>query len=292
MATQKIYKKRTSFWPTILSMALVLFIIGLLGLVSIHTQELINNYRNNFEVNVYFSTETPTDIALKTQEKIKQLPIIKHTKFIDRNIAAKKEIAAQGNDFIATLGYNPIPHSLELQVRAEMVNNNTLPELEKTLRAMEGIEDVKYAKNEYGKAVLEQINANFKTVEIALAILAVILLIVSIVLINSTVRLNMFARRFIIKSMQYVGASDWFIIKPFLRMYFGYALAATLLALLLLGGVIYLYQKYAQDFQIAQFIIPYSILAGILLILALLIVIISVLISTKRYLKLKIEQLY
>ena len=143
-----------------------------------------------------------------------------------------------------------------------------------------------------GKNLLTQINKNFKTVEFILLALAVIFLIIALALINSTVRINMFARRFIIKSMQYVGASDWFIVRPFLGMYSIYALLSVSLAISMLSGIVYLVETHLQQNNWQLFIVQYASLAGFLLVLALLISLISVFFSTKRYLKLKIDQLY
>ncbi|MEN9738388.1 MAG: hypothetical protein RLZZ318_421, partial [Bacteroidota bacterium] len=131
-----------------------------------------------------------------------------------------------------------------------------------------------------------------ETVKLVLMALAGILLLIALALINSTVRINMFARRFLIKSMQYVGASDWFIIRPFLGMYLLYAVLSVVLALSMLFGVVYSTEKYLQENNWQLFMNDYLSLSGILLALAVLIALISVYFSTKRYLKLKIDQLY
>jgi cell division transport system permease protein len=292
LSKEKTYKKRTSFWPTIISMSLVLFIVGLLGLVSVYAQHLATFYRSNFEVFVFFSEETTTEKAKLAGEDIKKLSFVNQINFIDREIAARKEIAKTGEDFIKTLGYNPIPHSYQLTINPEYAEDYKMALLEKQLRNITEVDDVVFAKDDLGKNILSQINKNFKTVELILISLAGILLIISLALINSTVRINMFARRFIIKSMQYVGASDWFIIKPFLGMYMLYALISTLIAISLLGSLVYFFEQQFQFNNWLQFIPQYLILAGILLVLALVISLISVYFSTKRYLKLKIDQLY
>ena len=292
MDTNKTYKKRTSFWPTIISMSLVLFIIGLIVLISIHTKQLLSHYRNNFEVYVYFTLETTAEQAKASEVEIKKLTFVNSSTFLDKEIVARKEIQSTGNDFIKTLGYNPFPHSLEVHINAEMVDAQTMTNVEKALRKIANVDDVKYAKNEFGKDLLTQINTNFKTVELVLLAIAVILLLIAIALINSTVRLNMFARRFIIKSMQYVGASDWFIIKPFIGMYLTYAIVSSLIAIGLLGSIVYLFEKQMNESNWQLFLPQYGLLAGFLLLLAIVIVLASVFFSTRRYLKLKIDQLY
>ena len=286
------YKKRTSFWPTIISVSLVLFIIGLIGIISIYANHLSAFYRNNFEVFVFFNTDASTDTVRQTEKTIKSFPFINSTIFVDRELAARKEIARTGNDFIKTLGYNPFPHSLELHLKPEATDEKDMVDIEKKLRSLPNVDDVVFAKDDFGRNLLTQINQNFKTIQMVLASIAFIFLIIAIALINSTVRLNMFARRFIIKSMQYVGASDWFIIKPFLGMYLVYSLISTSIAVFLLGGLVYIAETRLQIGNWYLFLPKYGILAGILLVLAIVIILISVLFSTKRYLKLKIDQLY
>jgi cell division transport system permease protein len=273
-------------------MSLVLFIVGLIGIISIFAEHLSGFYRNNFEVFVFFNEDATAEMALKTESEIKKLHYVKSSLFVDREIAARKEIARTGNDFIRTLGYNPFPHSLELHLKPEAAEEKMMMEVESKLRHMPDVDDVVFAKDDFGHNLLAQINKNFKAIELVLASIALIFLIIAIVLINSTVRLNMFARRFIIKSMQYVGASDWFIIKPFLGMYLTYSLISTGIALSLLGTLVYLTERELQSNNWQLFLPRYGILAGILLILAIVIILLSVLFSTKRYLKLKIEQLY
>lgn len=290
--TEKKYKKRTSFWPTIISMSLVLFIVGLLGVISIYAKNLASFYQDNFEIFVYFSDSTDKTAALKMEKEIRKMDFVNSTFFIDREIAARKESEKLGNDFVKTLGYNPIPHSLQINIKSNYAEQGKIELVEKQLRRMDSIDDVNYAKDDLGKNLLTELSKTFKTVEIILLTLAVIFLIICLVLINSTVRINMFARRFIIKSMQYVGASDWFIIRPFLGMYFIYAVISVLVSIAMLSGVIYIAENSLQQNNWQLFLPKYALLAGFLLVLAVLISLVSVYFSTKRYLKLKIDQLY
>lgn len=292
MNQEKVYKKRTSFWPTIISMSLVLFIVGLLGIVSIYARHMAAFYQDNFEVFVFFSDTVSADDAREAEARIRKYPFINSSLFVDKEITARKEIAATGNDFIKTLGYNPFPHSLELNVKTQYVDEEKMKDIEKQLRALDGVDDVRYAKDEFGNNILAQINKNFKTIELVLSGIALIMLLISLALINSTVRINMFARRFIIKSMQYVGASDGFIIRPFLGMYCLYAILSVLIACLMLSGAVYLAETHLGQNNWQLFMPEFLLLALFLLVLALIISLLSVYFATKRYLKLKIDQLY
>lgn len=273
-------------------MSLVLFIVGLLGIISIYARHLTEFYQGNFEIFVYFTDTTSADDARKTELEVKKLAFVNSTVFIDREIAARKEIKRLGNDFIKTLGYNPLPHALQINIKADYADEDKMELIENQLRLLPQVNDVNYAKDDLGKNQLTEINRNLKTVRMVLLAVAGILLLISLALINSTVRINMFARRFLIKSMQYVGASDWFIIKPFLGMYTLYAFISALVALGMLGGVVYLTETQLSQNYWQLFMPQYALLAGFLLVLAILISWISVYFSTKRYLKLKIDQLY
>ncbi len=273
-------------------MSLVLFIVGLLGVISIYAKHMAEFYQGNFEVFVYYTDTTEVEGAKKTEQLIKTRDYVNSTVFIDREIAARKEIAKTGNDFIKTLGYNPIPHTLQINIKPEFAEEGKLDLIERQLRLLPNVDDVNYAKDDLGKNILAQINQNFRTVEIILLTIAGILLMISLALINSTVRINMFARRFLIKSMQYVGASDWFIIRPFLGMYIVYAIVSVLISLSMLFGIIYLAETHLNQNNWQIFLPKYLLLAGFLLVLAVVISVVSVYFSTRRYLKLKIDQLY
>lgn len=273
-------------------MSLVLFIVGLLGVISIFARQLAEFYQGNFEVFVYYSDSTTKETAKATELRIRKMEFVNSTVFIDREIAARKEIARLGNDFIKTLGYNPIPHTLQINIKPQYAEEGKIELIEKQIRLLPNVDDVNYAKDDLGKNLLTQINKNFKTVEIILLTLAGIMLLISLALINSTVRINMFARRFLIKSMQYVGASDWFIIKPFIGMYVMYAIVSVVLSVLMLGGVIYLAESQLHQNNWQLFLPKYALLAGFLLVLAIVISVVSVYFSTRRYLRLKIDQLY
>ncbi len=273
-------------------MSLVLFIVGLIGLISIYAKHLTEFYQGNFEIFVYFTDTTTSEDARKTEQNIRKLSFVNSTEFIDREVAARKEIKRLGNDFIKTLGYNPLPHALQINIKADYAEEGKMELIESQLKLLPEVNDVNYAKDDLGKNQLTEINRNLKTVRMVLLAVAGIMLLISLALINSTVRINMFARRFLIKSMQYVGASDWFIIKPFLSMYSLYALISALVAMGMLGGLVYLSELQLNQNYWQLFLYQYALLAGFLLVLAFVISWVSVFFSTKRYLKLKIDQLY
>jgi cell division transport system permease protein len=146
-------------------MSLVLFIVGLLGLVSIYANHLSSFYQNNFEVFVFFAADTDELKAQEIQKQMNQLPFINKTSFIDREVAARKEIARTGEDFIKTLGYNPIPHSIQINIKSEFADEQKMQVVEKQLRLLPQVDDVVFAKDDLGKNILSQINKNFNTIK-------------------------------------------------------------------------------------------------------------------------------
>lgn len=273
-------------------MSFVLFIAGLLGLVVLHARQISDALKETFEVNVFLNRTVEREQAMALKTSIEQRKEIKGIRFIDKDIAAKEQMAEMGDDFIKTLGYNPFGHHLVVQLKANEATESNLKALENILKQDTLVEDVLYARNDTGEDILLQITDNYKKVELALSILAGILLLIAITLINGTVRLNLFARRFLVKSMQYAGASDWFILKPFLGMYLGYGIISAILAAGMLAGIEYTFINNDPDTFKMLDIKIYAVLFIILLILAVVIVLTSAYFSTKKYLRLKIDQLY
>ncbi len=292
MSSENKYKKRTSFWPTIISMTFVLFFVGLIGLLAIFSKSLTEYYNNNFEIYVYCLPEANDSAAKLVLNQLRASQYTQEAIFEHKDESAKKEIEKTGTDFIKTLGYNPFPHSIKVIMKSEFVEDLKLKKIEQEWLRITNVDDIIYAKDDLGKNLLGEIKKNFNSIGKILIFLSIFLLFIAIILINNTVRLNMFARRFLIKSMQYVGASDWFIIKPFIGMYIGYALIATLFSWILLRTGVYFIQKELFISLFPNFFKEFLFLGIFLLILSLLIVLISVIISTKKYLKLKIDQLY
>ena len=212
----------------------------------------------------------------------------KQVVYISRDSALKEHIAAIGEDPSEFLGYNPLSASLEVYLNAEYadvdsINSVILPRLQ----IFDGITDVTYQKD-----MIEMLNNNVNKLSLVLSVIALVMLFISIVLINNTIRLSIYSKRFIINTMQLVGAKNSFIRRPFVRRSIGNSLIATFISLLLLGGSVYLVQTQIGDsinlYQL-EIIVPVAV---IIFITSLIINYVATIVAVNRYLRMRTEQLY
>ncbi len=295
----KTRRKKPSFWPAIVSTALVLFVLGLLALVSIYTNQLIDYLKENVQMVVYFNTGTKEEKVNEIWNQIKRKEYVKETKYVSSTEAAELFKAELGEDFTEVLGGNPLPPSIEVYLKGSKLDRNKLKVIESELKALPMVYEVSSQSD-----LIDDINNNKQRAYYLMLAVGVILIIVAFVLINSTVRLAIYSKRFLIKSMQLVGATEWFIIKPFIRNSIGWVMLGSVIAVLLLGGVyVYgatwigqnIFAGQTDFFSWGSIKKQLPIFVGIfafLLLAGLLIIIPGTYVSTKRYLSLKIDDLY
>lgn len=300
--------KKPSFFPALLSVTMVLFMLGLLGLLVISSNRFTNYLKENVMFTVYFSNAAPDERLASISGEIQSMDFVKSSVFISKEEAAevyKKEINV---DFEETLGENPLPASLDIYVKATHSDSATMRKTMDRVAAMDYVQDVDYQGD-----LIRSINKFRERISFILAGITLILVFISIILITNTVRLSVFANRFLIKSMQMVGATEWFIIRPFINRAFligalGSVFAGGLLLIAFLAASRWIAKEFPQFAGSAgeagtrgnmthwtflmQDISQYSILFVILLVLGVAILVISTYVSTKKYLKLKIDDLY
>jgi cell division transport system permease protein len=287
VSKQPKYKKRTSFLPSVLSITLVLCFAGLLGFVFIQAKAMGDYFRENFELRVYLQEGTEEHEGVQLSMQLRELSEVKAAEFISKNEAAQKEMIEQGIDFIESLGYNPLPHSLNLRLHSEYTSEENIRLFVAKIKKNKIVESVAYPED-----LLQMVNQNVSKIQLILLIIVGLFLIATIIVINSTIRLNIFARRFLIKSMQYVGATDAFIIIPFLKMYLWQGLLGALLAIT--ATAILLHQLYINfpGFIDLQNPYPYLAIWGALILLSVLITIPSTYFACRKYLRTDINKLY
>jgi cell division transport system permease protein len=275
--------------PTVLSMTVVLFLLGFLLLIFFHANELNKYYRENFEIRVYLHSETDVKDGLDLTLKIKSFEEVKQVEFISKEDAAALESKEQGIDFVESLGYNPLPHSIRLWLNSDYSDEETVNKLLAKIKQYKEVEDIGYQEN-----LLGVINQNLKTLQWMLFGLIGIFLIAALLIINSTIRLNIFARRFLIKSMQFVGATDGFIMKPILRLYLLQGLVASIFAITLLSVCLFQIQQYYPGLvsTLADSIEAYLIIAALLIFTAIVFILPATWLATRTYLRSDINKLY
>lgn len=283
-ATQKL---KTSSVTVVISLALVLFMLGLLGLVVINAKKLSNHIKENvgFQV-VLKDTTTQAELDILKQE-ISSSAFTKEVAYISKDEAAKKLQKDLGEDFITFLGYNPLLSSLDVKLNSDYANIDSLAGFEKQIMQKHFVKEVIYHKD-----MIKQVNDNAKVISIYILIFSGLLLIVAIALINNTIRLSIYAKRFLIRTMYLVGATQGFIRMPFILKGVRQGVIAGLVAGFLLAGFLVLSTNYIPDLLQLQDPNLLAVLFGGIVALGVLISGLSAALSVSRYLRLKTDDLY
>ncbi len=235
-------KKKLGSYPTLLvvfSITLALVVIGLFGLLLVHAQKLSEVVRENLEVQVYLDRDLPETELLRLQQDLAQLPYIAERegkpqiRFVSKEEGARQLLQSTGEDFRQFLGDNPLRDAYVLKIRPEYTDTTHLGQLERTVTAQRGVFEVLYPQD-----LFASINNNLTRVSLVLLGFAAVLVLVVVILINNTIKLALFSQRFLIRSMQLVGATPFFIQQPFLRRATWQGLASGVLAALLLVALL------------------------------------------------------
>ncbi|MFH1118367.1 MAG: permease-like cell division protein FtsX [Bacteroidota bacterium] len=277
----------TSTATTIISISLVLFMLGLLGLIVLHAQKLSNYVKENIGFSVIIREDVREAGILEFQKKLDLESWIKSTEYITREQAAENLTKDLGEDFVDFLGYNPLLASIDIRLNAEYANNDSLKVLEKQLLANPVVKEVFYHKS-----LVEMVNQNIRRISIIILAFTAVLLLISIALINNTIRLSVYSKRFIIKSMQLVGATQRFIRRPFILRSLLHGFISALFAILLLGLVLYFSRKALPELVDLQDIDMFLSLFGIVTALGLFITGISTFVAVHKYLRISNDKLY
>ncbi|MBC7447688.1 MAG: ABC transporter permease [Hymenobacteraceae bacterium] len=234
-------KKKLGDYPSpmvVSSTTLALLIIGLFGLLLLHANRLAARVRQSLEVQVYLQPDMTELQRLRVEQALKASAFVAFNeetgqpalRFVSREAAARDMIAQTGEDFQQFLGENPLPDAYTLRLTAEASADTVhLRRAVRSLRMLDGVADVNYVER-----LIDSVNQNLRRVSLVLLGFALVLTLVVVVLVNNTVKLALFSQRFLIRTMQLVGASEEFIQGPFLRRAAGQGLVSGLLAGLLL----------------------------------------------------------
>lgn len=270
-----------------MGVALVLFLIGVLGWLLINGRALSRAFKEDLEVNVDFHDNVTDESVNRMQAILLKQPFVREARIITKEEAVKMENQVEGGNMVDFLGYNPLFTSISMKMNEEYVNKDSLTKIRKFLLQSNVVRDVTWPNN-----VVDQMNSNLRKIGIILGGISVILLIVVIFLIDNTVRLAMFSSRFIIKTMQMVGATRSFITRPFDLRAFINGLISGVVAVLGLWAVI----SFANaQLPVLKTLTEPGLLTFLIISMLVLGIIISM-ISTHRsvvkYLKMHVDDLY
>lgn len=210
MSAQK--KSKPSYFYAIVGVSLVLFLLGTLGWLVINGRNLTKAFKEDIEMQIVFHDNTRPEKINDMKAMLDGQSFVKNTKITTKEEAAKEFQDEWGDDFTQLLDFNPLYSSIKMNVHSEYVNKDSLAKIERFLKQSNIVREVVYPNT-----VIDKMNSNFRRISIILGVISVIFIIIAVVLIDNTVRLAMFSNRFLIKTMQMVGATRKFISRPFER---------------------------------------------------------------------------
>lgn len=285
----KFQKRRliSSYFSVILSIFLVLFLLGILGLFIINSKKLSDDFKEEIAMTVFFKTEAKDTTFTAFEEKLKQSDFARTFVYVTKEQAAKEHKDVIGEDFITFLGANPLQDSFDIHLKADYVVNDSIVKIEKELRKDEMVEDIVYDKQ-----LVNLVNDNIQKITMWILIASGFLALVAVLLINSSMRLSIHSNRFIIKTMQMVGATKSFIRAPFIWRSIRLGIIGAVLAIVALLGVLYYVDTNYPGLEILRDKPMIGAVLLAVLLVGILITWISTFIATQRFLNLRTDDLY
>jgi cell division transport system permease protein len=223
----------------------------------------------------------------KFRAELENIPEVKKVKFVSKDIAAAKLKKDINEDFINIIGYNPLFNSFEVNIKSEMFKPEILESTKKLILKNFLVRDATYPK-----VISKTLDKNLRKISLILGAITLFLLIIAVILIDSTIRLAMFSDRFLIKSMQLVGATRWFIIRPYIWRAILNGIVSALVASGLLVLILYLFDKYTQLIELQKELKYLSIIFFGLILLGVILSFISTFFAVNKYLRMKLDSLY
>jgi cell division transport system permease protein len=278
---------RSSYITSVISISLVLFMLGLLGMLLINARKISDLVKENIGFTVVLNENIKEADIRGLQKNLEATRYVKSTEYIDKDRAAKEFQQELGDDFVSFLGYNPLLSTIEVKLYANYANPDSIAVIEKELRKYEQVNDVHYQKS-----LVHLVNENVKKIGLIILIFSGLLFIVAISLINNTIRLSIYAKRFLINTMQLVGATSSFIRRPFIFRSIIHGIAGATIAVSLLIIFLFWAEKQMQDIIVlTDFYSIFALCSG-LLFLGIIINIISTYFAVNKFLRLQTDDLY
>ncbi len=289
-ASFETYQKRrlrSSYISVVISISLVLFMIGVFGLLIINTKKGSDILKEKITLTLFIKNNTPKDSVKALQKNLKSAAFSKTVYYISKKQAAKELLAATGEDFVSFLGYNPLQNAISLRLKASYVTTQKIDSIATALNNKTFIDDVTY-----DKPLINLLTKNVKAISFWLLVLSGVFTFISVLLINSSIRLSVYSKRFIIKTMQMVGATRGFIRRPFVWRSIKLGFLGAILANIGLGICVYYLNIYLPVLHVLDNKVMLGSLAVSIFIFSFLITWLSTFFAAQRFLNLRSNDLY
>lgn len=283
----KSYSFSGSRLTSVISIALVLFLLGLILLMGLLGNKLSVYVKENISFTILLKDNQKEADIQRMRQSLNVLPFIKLTEYISKEQALKELEAELGENPETFLGFNPLQASIEVKLNSEYANPDSLLVIDKHLKSYTSVDDLLYRKD-----MMEMVHDNMRRISIILSILAAVLMIISFVLIGNTIRLLIYSKRFLIHTMKLVGATPAFIRRPFIRYNLVSGIFAALLAMLMLIGALYYLQNELNGFVDLLDIPTLGMVAMVVLLLGMFISVMATVKAVNKYLRVDGDKLY
>ncbi len=277
----------SSYFSVVLSIGLVLFLLGILGLLVLNTKKLADHFKEQITISVFLKDSAKAVEVDQLQKSLALAPYTKSATHITKEEAAEQHSEEIGENFIDFLGYNPLKNSIDVQLKADFVTTEQIAEIAEDLAAKDYVEEVSY-----DKPLIELLTDNVKRISFWILVASAVFTLIAVLLINSSIRLSIYSKRFIIKTMQMVGATKMFIRRPFIWTNIKLGILGALIALAALTVVLYYVDQYFPELRLFQDIPLLCFLFAGIFGLGVCISLISTYFATQRFLNLRTDDLY
>lgn len=284
------YQRRkliSSYFSVVLSIALVLFLLGVLGLLVLNTKKLADHFKEQITISVFLKDNAKPIEVDQLQKSLALAEYTKSAEYISKEDAAEQYSEDIGENFVEFLGYNPLKNSIDVHLKADFVSPDQIAEIADDITSKTYVEEVSY-----DKPLIELLNDNARKISLWILVASVIFTVIAVLLINSSIRLSIYSKRFIIKTMQMVGATKKFIRKPFIWTNIKLGMLGAAVALIALGILLYYINKNFPELNLFQdYIILILLFVGVFG-LGVIISWASTHFATQRFLNLRTDDLY
>ena len=284
------YQKRrlkSSYFSVILSIALVLFMVGILGVVVLKSQKIANHFKEKVVVTLFLKDNVKRSQSEQLELTLKKKPYTKSLRYTSKEVAAKIYSNDIGEDFLEFLGSNPLKNSIDIYLKPEFVAQSEMQAIKKELSQNAFVYEILY-----DEPLIKLLTENIKTISFWLLVIAGFFTIVAMILINSSIRLSVYSKRFTIKTMQMVGATKGFIRRPFIWKSIQLGIAGAVVASVAILACMYYVTDHFPQLELLTDKKDLLVIFGGVVLVGILVTWISTFFATQRFLNLKTDQLY
>lgn len=276
-----------SYFSSVISISLVLFLVGMAGVLIVNARSVSNYFKENITVSAILTPEADEADASALADSLERTGYVRDVRIISKEEGTDEMKEILGDDFMDVFEVNPIPVSLELQIAAGYIYTDSLAVIEESLYAWPAVDEVVYQQS-----LVELLEANLERIGLVTGVFVLLLLFISVVLINNTVRLNVYAKRFTIHTMRLVGATKGFITRPFVGQAFFQGLISGAIADVFILGALYLIRnEFYQLFSLFDAMLLGAVMAATV-VLGMLICMISTSAGVRSLISLNRSELY